>query len=339
MKQRKGMILLGFALLVTPGLVFAQSYTANFVATPPVIDGVVSPGEWDAAAPALGSDWTDHASATPADPAEPTKVRVLYSVDALYILYECTDTDVISVVSGSERLNSSLDGTPGKQASGTVGWTFANTDYLAIYLDPANVADDRTDVDPNNYSYSIQAEPSVSFFGEKDDWGNSYNYSEFGRWGGFRLRNPNPVNVGGVTQYWLGGGSWEIYNSQIVDGPTADGYVMEFRIPWEDLNYPYYQHVGSSIADNLIILDGEDAAVRNDASSLWGLAAVNGGDVTGMPQPGTVWKVQFCRHSASANPQYTNWVGNTGGFVSRPFGNLVFGAATGTAVREALLHN
>lgn len=329
---------LAISALILPQVVFSQSYTVNFTATPPTIDGQVSAGEWDAAESPLGSDWTSHDSATPYDEAEPTSVRVLYSVDGIYILYECVDTLVQSVTVDSERLNGSVAGTPGRVASGDAGWTFGNTDYLAIYIDPANVADDRTDVDPGAYSYSLQAEPSMTANQEVDDQGNSYNYTEFGRYGGFRVRNPNPVDVGGVTEYWVTGGSWEIPNSKVLDGPTSDGYVMEFFIPWKDLNYPYYEFVADEIIDGGTILDAQDATVRQFETALWGLARVDGGDVTGMPLPGTTWKIQFCRHSASAAVQYINWVGDTGGFVSRPFGQIVFGEATATDIRDAMMH-
>ena len=337
MKQSR-VLLLAVALCAVPGLAFGQSYTANFVSTPPTIDGEVAAGEWDAAEPAMGADWTDHGSGAAADTNEMTEVRVLYSVDGLYVLYECTDTDVLSVVLGSERGNGTPEGTPGRQPSGEMGWTFGGTDYLAIYLDPANVADDAAIIDPSAYSYSLQAEPSMTANGESDDMGNSYNYSEFGRFGGFRVRNDPPVEVDGVTYYWFTGGAWDIEGTKIADAASADGYVMEFFIPWSDLDLPYYQYVGSAIVDNFIDLDAADANIRTFEDSVWGLAAVDGGDATGMPLPGTVWKAQFCRHSASAEPAYTNWVGDTAQFVSRPFGDLVFGEAPVTAVKEAFQH-
>ena len=186
--RHSGTFLLALIFCVVPGVAFGQSYTANFVSTPPTIDGQVAAGEWDAAEPAIGANWTDHASATAADPNEPTKVRVLYSVDGLYILYECTDTEVVSVVLGSERGNGTPEGTPGRQPSGEMGWTFSGTDYLAIYLDPANVPDDAEIIDPSAFSYSLQAEPSMTANSESDDMGNSYNFTEFGRFGGFRVR-------------------------------------------------------------------------------------------------------------------------------------------------------
>jgi len=138
-------------LLLLPAISYGQSYTVNFTAMPPVIDGKVSAGEWDAASPAI-TTFIAHDTGDAEDANELTKVRVLYSVDALYILYECTDTNVVSVVKGSELKNGYPADTPGRQGSTDMGWTFAGTDYLAVYLDPANVADDRTDVDPSLYS-------------------------------------------------------------------------------------------------------------------------------------------------------------------------------------------
>jgi len=321
------------------GMAGAQNYTVNFTAKPPTIDGVVSAGEWDAAAPAI-TGFTQHDAAVNEDPTEPTKVRVLYSVDALYILYECTDSDVVSIVTGSERFNGAPEGTPGQQTSGSVGWTFANTDYLAIYIDPANVADDRTDVDPSFYSYSLQAEPSITAKNEMDDKGNSYNYTEFGRWGGGFVRNTLFPTINNVPVMWFGGGSWELDKTVIKDGPTANGYVMEFKIPWTDLYCPYYEYYAGRLGGNIAELNGIDTDLNSEAETVWGLERVEGGKVTGMPVPGTVWKVQFARQSASAEPQYVDWVGNTGGFVSRPFGNLIFGEVSGgeAAVQNAALH-
>ncbi len=332
-----------FSLLVLFGMVAgmagAQNYTVNFTSKPPTIDGAVSAGEWDAAAPAI-TGFTQHDAAVAEDSTEPTKVRVLYGVTGLYVLYECTDKEVVSVVTGSERFNGAPEGTPGQQSSGNVGWTFAGTDYLAIYIDPANVADDRTDVDPSFYSYSLQAEPSITAKNEKDDKGNSYNYTEAGRYGGDVVRNTLFPTINDAVVMWFGGGCWELNKTQIKDGATANGYVMEFMIPWGDLYCPYYERYGGRLADNIVELNGMDDQLNTEPETVWGLERVEGGKVTGMPVPGTVWKVQFSRHSASAEPQYVNWVGSTGGFVSRPFGNLIFGEVKGgdTAVQNAALH-
>ena len=274
------------------------------------------------------------------DSTEPTKVRVLYGVTGLYVLYECTDKEVVSVVTGSERFNGAPEGTPGQQSSGNVGWTFAGTDYLAIYIDPANVADDRTDVDPSFYSYSLQAEPSITAKNEKDDKGNSYNYTEAGRYGGDVVRNTLFPTINDAVVMWFGGGCWDQQNpdqgrrhgQRVRDGihDSLGRFVLSLlralRRP------PGGQHRG-------IERDGRPAS-NTEPETVWGLERVEGGKVTGMPVPGTVWKVQFSRHSASAEPQYVNWVGSTGGFVSRPFGNLIFGEVKGgdTAVQNAALH-
>lgn len=308
-------VCLGFCLISIGA--FAESYTANFTAKPPVIDGKVSAGEWDAAAAAI-TKFTAHDSETDQDPKEKTKVRVLYSLKGIYVLYECTDTLVQSVVTGSEE--------PGNGG----GWTFANTDYTAIYIDPANVSNDQTDPDVNTFSYSIQVEPSRTANAADD----TYTYTEFGRWGGCTFRNPDAT----AEDRWLGGGAWQLKESKIFDAKSADGYAMEFFIAWSDLNLPYYQHFGSTITENAITLIGAEATLRQDPTAYWGLAAVDGGNVTGMPLPGKTWKIQFCRHSASSEPQYVNWVGATGGFVSRPFGDLVFGEVTTAQIQDAMLY-
>lgn len=336
-------VCLSVFLCLVGSMAFSQNYEVRFTSTPPTIDGAVSPGEWDGAASAI-TEFVGHDTGNPEDAQESTRVRALYSVDGLYILYECTDTDVVSIVTGSERYNGAPQGTPGQQTSGSVGWTFGGTDYLAIYIDPANVADDRTDVDPSFYSYSLQAEPSITANQLMDDNGNSYNYTEFGRFGGARIRNTMFPEIEGTLVMWLGGGSWEISDkTEIKDGASADGYVMEFKIAWSDLNLPYYETYGGRfISDQgvrFIDLEGIDNDLNSEETTVWGLERIPGGNVTGMPLPGTVWKVQFARHSASAAVQYVNWVGSTGGFVSRPFGSLTFGAASPSAVLDALIHN
>lgn len=339
MKKTYWSLALASAVLASTVTASAQSYTVNFTATPPTIDGVASPGEWDAAEPITG--FTEHSSDTPEDSAEATTVVALYSVDGLYLGYICTDTDVVSVTLGSERLGSTPEGTPGRVPAGEAGWTFAGTDYCAIYIDPANVSDDATDVDPSFYSYSLQFEPSMTANGEMDDMGNSYNYSEHGRFGGALVRNPNPVEVDGTTPYWIGGLGWDIEGTRIVDGATADGYLVELFIPWSDISYPYYQAAIEFISadgESFYLGDWDEPTVRNSVDAVMGAVRIEGGAVTGMPVPGTTWKVQLARHSASAAVTYVNWVGGTGGFVSRPFGDFVFGDAPASAVAEALMH-
>lgn len=316
-------VCLGFCLLSMGAL--ADSYTANFVVKPPVIDGKVSAGEWDAAAPAIVK-FTDHGSDAAQDPKEPTKVRALYSLKGLYILFECTDTLVESAATGTEG--------PGVSPS----WPFVGTDYCAVYVDPANVADDRADLpaDPgvNFYSYSIQAEPSrVAQSAEE-----TFTYTEAGRYGDSLTRNPDTT----AEARWIKGpNAWQLTDGKVFDGKTSDGYVMEYFIPWTDLNRPYYQFVGSVITGNAIVLNAADAEILKAEDTIWGLEAAPGGKVTGMPMAGATWKIQFARHSASANDgagEYVNWVGNTNGFVSRPFGNLVFGDVTSSQINDAMLY-
>lgn len=333
MKGRVWTMALVGGLLALPMTAMGQSYTVNFTATPPSIDGSVADGEWDAAEPITG--FTSHDSGDAEDSAEPTEVRALYSVDGLYVLFNCTDTDVIAGSIDSERYGAHPDDFAERIPAGDAGWTFANTDYLAIYLDPANVANDaEVDNGPDFYSYSLQMEPSNTALESLDERGLSHNYTEAGQFGGAQIKLDEPYESSdGNTYYWVGGLSWEVNGAEILDGPTDTGYVMEVFLPWSDLNAPYYLR-GAEFLEGSVFVEG----FATNEFATQGMLAVDGGLVTGMPTPGTVWKAQFARHSASASVQYVNWVGDTTGFVSRPFGDLVFGDAPATAVLEALQH-
>ena len=109
----------------------------------------------------------------------------------------------------------------------------------------------------------------------------------------------------------------------------------------------YYTNYGSTIDANFVETDGDATDSLFSAMALFptietaedGTQGYPGfGCVNGMPMPGTTWKIQFSRYSETAVPAYTNWVGDTGGFVTRPFGDLVFGLASASDVREALMH-
>ncbi len=344
MMRRFGMVF--GLLLVLPMLSFAQdgTVTAPFVSTTPVIDGVVSAGEWDAAGVAAGT-WTLHDSATEA--TLNTTVKVCYSLDAVYFLYECEDPNVQSAATGTEYLGGMSDKLPGYTAS---SFAFGGeTDYIALYVDPAGYADDKPNAD--SYSYSIQWEPSITAKNEKDPRGNSYSYTETGRWGGFVTLFDEPlVDSDGVTYYWGGGQAWNGKDMQIVDGPSSNGFVCELKIPWGSFNgyWQRYMETGADLGGNefdIFINNGytEPLMTQWGGIKMYELDAdgngvrVGTGIADGMPAAGTVWKVQFCRFS-NGDLGYANWVGTTGGFVSRPFGNLIFGTATPSAVEDALLH-
>lgn len=72
------------------GSVFGQTirnYDVNFTSTPIVADGTVSPGEWDAAAPAAG-DWRELRQPFTDVDTDNNRFRMLYDDTNLYILYE-----------------------------------------------------------------------------------------------------------------------------------------------------------------------------------------------------------------------------------------------------------
>jgi cellulose/xylan binding protein with CBM9 domain len=348
MRKLFGFIVLA-ALVAAPVISFAQgtnsgaTITAPFVGNAPVIDGTISDGEWATVGVAEGT-WTSHDSDVAATFA--TTVKVCYSVDAVYFLYECEDDLVESLATGTERLQGMVD--VDGQLDGTFPWG-GETDYVSLYVDPSNYADDAPNAD--EFSYSIQWEPSITAKDEKDAAGNSFHYTESGRWGGFRaLLNPPVVDTNGATHFWAGGPAWDGKGIEIVDAATADGFICEVKIPWASFNGYWRRSMesGVDLGDNFweILVNGGDTdpytseygamRVLNVAED--GTAApVGSGVVTGMPMEGDAWKVQFCRFSNGALG-YVNWVGDTGGFVSRPFGNLVFGPASGSEVENAMLH-
>lgn len=339
--------ILAAGLLVMPVFAMAQgsndgaTVVAPFLAVPPIVDGTVSAGEWDAAGVAPGG-WTDHGSATPADANFPTSVKVAYGLNGLYVLFECVDDEVIAGAGASEFLGSGPTGVAGQGQPFTFGGA---TDYLAVYVDPSNYAD--SNPSSSSYSYSIQAEPGMT-------WNNapsSYTYTELGQFGGFAAKlDPPLTNADGNLQFWAGGVSWEAPDMVIKDGATANGYVMEFFFPWSTFsgyttNWASQPLDGISDirADSTDPFNVENATVPAFRFSDTGEPfSVGIGAVTGMPAAGTEWKIQFCRYSQTAVPSYTNWVGDSGGFVSRPFGNLEFGTIAGSgpnSIQEAFLHS
>ena len=317
------------ALAVNEG----ATVVAPFMAVEPVPDGVISPGEWDNAAVAPG-DWSMHGAADLAAADQPTVVKVAYGLKGLYILYECTDGEPVALAGGSEVFGANTFSFGG------------DTDYIATYIDPANY----TGPGESTYSYSIQAEPSFTANAEGDDLGNSYTFTESGQYGGFRsLFQPPRVADDGTVQYFGSGGQWDLVTSKVKDGPIDGGYAVEWLVTWEDL-IGYWRHslgglvqIDGSIHE--VELNGDQTVpelvqfgtIRTYETPADADPVPVGTGMTGLPAEGTQWQIQFARYNGT-NGEYTNWVGDTGGFVSRPFGTLVFGSASGTAVRDAMLH-
>jgi hypothetical protein len=334
--KRYGIFLLLAGVCALPIVAFAQEQTnegaqlvAPFAVVPPVIDGKISPGEWDGAGVA-GGQWSSHNSTEPEDPSRPMTVKVKYGILGIYVLFDSLDTDPECHATGSERLSSGPTDSP--YYATAAGVTFDWTGYRCVYIDPTGGASD--------HSYSIQGMPSMSVNGETDHNGNSYNYTEVGLYAGLKCKIRNPVEDEGLPAdqvvYWANGGSWDLHDSRIADGmkPDGSGMVMEFFIAYSDLD-GYYHHWGTEIIDGGLLVD-VDAGIPE---TIWGLVQdPGGGFVTGMPAPGTVWEMQFGTHDDGAGNLWVNWVGDNSGFATKPFGKVIFGAVEPSAVREAMLH-
>src|SRR5689334_6704515 len=68
---------------------------------PPGIDGVLAPGEWDAAPPF--TDWVQQVPAEGAPPTERSALRILYDDHALYIAFRLDDRSPPDIVARLTR--------------------------------------------------------------------------------------------------------------------------------------------------------------------------------------------------------------------------------------------
>lgn len=311
---------------------------APFAGIPPVIDGVVSEGEWDNAGTAGGA-WSPHNDPAPVDPAFVPVVKVQYGLRGLYILFEHPKPDP-AAGDAFERLGEWVNGS---------GFVWQN--YCSVYIDPTG--------GETGESFGFHAEPSVSVHGPDavDPMGNSYTETGVGR-GGLATRWTSveaAMAAQGVTadEVWFWDSrrlAWDFTDSRVLDGlkPDGSGFVVEWMISYTDLSHGFWNGwavVAGDLAD--VNLD-EDRFLKNDAGNgplAVGLSAPEFAKsyVNGMPAPGTVWEMNFGANWAIDNdestPAFYNWVGDTAGFDTKPFGRVIFGEAEPAAVREAILHD
>ena len=97
-----------------------RNYDVNLTSTAPVIDGVVSPGEWDAASAAAG-DWRELRKDESDVDTENNRFRMLWDDTNLYILYE---TDFGTYFDPIDKVNN---------PNPTISF---GEDNLNLYIDP-----------------------------------------------------------------------------------------------------------------------------------------------------------------------------------------------------------
>jgi hypothetical protein len=206
--------------LVLAQAVPVRNYNVNRATTAPAADGVVSPGEWDAAATAAGS-W-GVLRETPADlDTENNRFRMMWDDTNLYVLYE---TDFNQFVAEADPV-----GNPRPNIS------FA-PDVLNLYIDP------NEDNDPN---FVTDEDANVD--------GYQLAFNQFTGPGGAALISTDADRQGVAFYTEAHAGSafgdqakWNINGSDVQGGALQDivvaqkngatGGVAEIIFPWANFN-------------------------------------------------------------------------------------------------------
>lgn len=330
-----------------------RDYSVNRTGTAPVADGVVSPGEWDAAATSAGSWGVLRETSTDAD-TENNRFRMMWDDTNLYVLYE---TDYNEFVAEADP-----EGTPRPN----MNW---GIDILNMYIDPNTdgdpnfVTEPEGNVDGYQFSFNQMRGPGdtalISSFEERQGVGF---YTEAHAGGAFG--DQAKWNTGGTDGE--GGGQQDIVVGQ-KNGST--GGVAEVVFPWANFNAQAYtpgttvetdfnndglvdgqdfliwqRGIGDNPGDNKSTGDANlDFIVDNADYDLWkaafgtdtrvetGLVATDG------PTAGDIWFFQMGRQNGLGDVgnflPIWNW--NSGqSFATRPHGTLTFAGAGVAAIPE-----
>lgn len=145
---KKGLTLLTAMLLMILSAAYAQqseykNYTVHYTVNPPRIDGVLSPGEWNQAAPPQG-DFRTLQKGRPA--SHQYRLQALWDDQHLYIGFWCSDTMIPS-----------QEGFPGDDAINTwPGFIFKDQyEDVEFLFDPGNIQENRAPGTDTNDCYHI----------------------------------------------------------------------------------------------------------------------------------------------------------------------------------------
>lgn len=209
-------------LLLLPATTIAQNtYDVNFTSSPPTIDGVVSPAEWDDAAAEAGGWRILRDPVGPAD-TDNNRFRMMWDDTNLYVLYE---TDL-----GTYRDDNIRE---------QIRFGYNNIDF---YFDPdldneGNVgAETSPFLTPDAYQIAINMHLGsfVCTSGcsiENND--NQFNALNLGPLGLSSFSAAYSDNTTGNNLGWLG-----MRGTQIGNVNGTSGGVMELAIPWTDFDAP-----------------------------------------------------------------------------------------------------
>jgi hypothetical protein len=194
-----------------------RSYTAEYTATPPTIDGAIVGDEWDGVP--FAGDWNILRRPVTDVDAEKTRFKVKWDKDFVYFL-------VVSDKKSWSPANdaSAVPNTPGQQNQGI---SFG-ADNLNIYIDP-------------NLDKEQTARPDGEVDGYQIAWNQLEGKGEFvdDGAGGRVYTNTGLFLEDHINTPFGNNGRWQgLRLSSFVQNHTASGGVIEFALSWRDLDAP-----------------------------------------------------------------------------------------------------
>ena len=234
-----------------------RNYQVNRTAGPPVIDGSISPSEWDAAARAA-DDWRELRQPVHTVDSENNRFRMLWDNEALYVLYE-TDRTVFPA-----------------RRPGSPPITFEE-DTLNLYFDP------NKDGDPNFVTIPEPLDPSPEPPGLSLVDGYQFGFNQVE--GRFRSTDANRQGVGFFTEAhvnalfgnqanWGGEGSSDInadamQNIEVAQSNNHFGGLAEIMIPWSTFNADAQIEVNTGRGDTMVVDTGLYHPFAPPAGDTW----------------------------------------------------------------------
>ncbi|MGL4513992.1 MAG: sugar-binding protein [Lacipirellulaceae bacterium] len=338
--------LLAVALMADDARGQVRSYDIRLAPSAPTADGVVTPGEWDAAAPAAGN-WTELQQIEGDADTAGNRFRMMWDSQALYLLYQTNQNAWTAPPAAANPLFS------------------FETDQLFVYLDPNldNEQNFRTNPDeaPDAYELAfnlhsgnrvatnanrngigVSTEARVdTMFGDQADWNRGGASLAGAAMQGIVVAQNNGAS-GGVAEVRI---PWSALNANATyRGPnplgdyTADGFVNAADYTaWRDA-------LGSSVSVPGNGADGSGNGVIDQADytawqSAYGARGIveTGLSHTFAPTAGDTWFFNLGRVApadlANYQPVY-NWT-ESFFFAARPHAEVTFvGAGPGTAIPE-----
>ncbi|MCA9259431.1 MAG: hypothetical protein KDA61_09540 [Planctomycetales bacterium] len=283
-----------------------RNYDVNLTSTAPVIDGVVSPGEWDAASAAAG-DWRELRKDESDVDTENNRFRMLWDDTNLYILYE---TDFGTYFDPIDKVNN---------PNPTISF---GEDNLNLYIDP------NTNGDPN---FTDIPESNV------DGYQFAFNQYHDPDGGALISTNADRQGVGFFTEahvntpfgdqaFWNDVDKDGTREGGDVDGPAlqdivvaqmngTSGGVIEMVFPWANFNALEEITINEGTPEEEVVPTGlnHTSAPVDGEQWFFNMARINGDSATSGENFLPIW----------------NWHPDQS-FARRPHGTLTFLSGAGT---------